>query len=100
MRPLHELVRIGAGLLQFLNQRTGLFGLTTRAVRAAAITELLPGKAFAGGRITITRTSAGAASCIRYLQHERCDEAGLFSRTAPFHLICMSSGTGQASGTK
>jgi hypothetical protein len=50
MRPLHELARIGAGLLQFLDQRTGLFGLTTRAVGAAAITELLPGKAFAGGR--------------------------------------------------
>jgi len=64
MRPLHELVRIGAGLLQFLDQRTGLFGLTTRTVGAAAITELLPGKAFAGGRIAKARTSAGAASCI------------------------------------
>jgi len=38
MRPLHELARVDAGLLQFWDQWTGLFGLTTRAVGAAAIT--------------------------------------------------------------
>src|SRR5262245_11455120 len=74
MRPLHELVRIGAGLLQFLDQRTGLFGLTTRAVGAAAITELRPGKAFARGRIAITRTSTGAAGSISNGRqcHQQC----------------------------
>jgi hypothetical protein len=74
MRPLHELARIGIGLPQFLDQRTWLFGLTTRAVRATAITELPPGKAFAGGRIAITRTSTGAASCISNGRqcHQQC----------------------------
>jgi hypothetical protein len=74
MRPLHELARIGIGLPQFLDQRTWLFGLATRAVRATAITELPPGKAFAGGRIAITRTSTGAASCISNGRrcHQQC----------------------------